>query len=144
LRGASRSDFNSDDWLSSEVIHDTAVRVVIVRLRAKQAVRIVEVQGFATDLEAFGLSMPAGFRRMQFGDGAKVPDAMKSEFEHMNRLNFRWRCSIPMKAGEAADISIPASGVGRDRIVLTLSYEYPRLFGLAKGTSGFYARLSPA
>jgi len=140
---SSVADFNNDDWLATEVTHDSAGGVVVLRLRAKQMIRITEVQGFTTDVDAFGLSMPTGFRKMQFGDGVDIPDEMKSDIEHMNRLNFRWGCDIPLKAGSSIDIKIPASGTGKDRIVLTLAYEYPKLFGLMKGSNGFYARMTP-
>ena len=137
------ADFNNDDWLSSEVTHDSANGVVVIRLRAKKAIRILEVQGFATDVEAFGLSMPQGFRKMLFGEGANIPDEMKSDIEHMNRLNFRWGCDLPMNPGSELEIKIPAAGQGKDRVVFTLSYEYPKLFGLLKAKQGLYARMTP-
>lgn len=136
------ADFNNDDWLSTEVSHASAKGEVIVRMRAKKTIRVVEVQGFASEAEAFGLSIPSGFRKMLFGDGATVPDEMKTDVEHMNRLNFRWGCDLPMKAGSTFELRLPASGPGQDRIVLTLVYEYPKLLGLLKGKNGFYARMS--
>lgn len=138
------ADFNDDDWLSTEVTHDPTKGEVVVHMHAKQAIRVVEVQGFASEAESFGLSMPGGFRKMQFGEGASIPDEMKSDIEHMNRLNFRWGCDIPMKAGTSFELRIPAAGPGRDRIVLTLAYEYPKLFGLLKGRNGLYARMTPS
>jgi hypothetical protein len=135
------ADFNNDDWLSTEVVHDSAVGEVVVKMRAKQSIRILEVQGFASEAEAFGLSMPSGFRKMQFGEGVSIPDEMKTDIEHMNRLNFRWGCEVPIKAGATLDLRIPAAGAGQDRIVLTLVYEYRRLFGMLKGSNGFYARM---
>ena len=80
---------------------------------------------------------------MLFGEGSHIPDEMKNDIEHMNRLNFRWGCGIPIRAGSTAEIRIPASGPGKDRVVLSLTYEYSKLFGLLRGKHGFYARLLP-
>lgn len=140
---SSTADFNNDAWLATEVAYDPAKGEVVVRLRAKQAIRVIEVQGFASDVEAFGLSMPSGFRPMRFGEGVDIPVEMQTEIELMNRLNFRWGCELPVKAGSTLELRLPASGPGKDRLVLTLTYEYPKLFGLLKGKNGFYARMSP-
>jgi hypothetical protein len=138
---ASVADFNNDDWLRTEVSYDSANAEVVVRMLAKQSIRLIEVQGFASEAGAFGLSMPSGFQKLQFGDGAIIPDEMKDDIEHMNRLNFRWGCDIAIKPGSTFELKVPASGPGQDRIVLTLVYEYPKLFGLLKGKNGFYARM---
>ncbi len=136
------ADYNDDDWLNVVLKFDKANQRMTLRIRAKQKIRIVEVQGFVSDLEAFGMEMPSNFKRMQFGEGVEIPEEMKSDIVHMNRLNIRWGCDYPLKANEEREISIPANGEGRDKVVLQLAYEYPRFLGLVKGKQGMYARLS--
>lgn len=138
------ADFNDDDWIHSILEFDRGAKLLRLRVHAKKRVRLVEVQGFMTDVEAFGLSLPEGFREMQFGEGAVIPEAMKDDIAHMNRLNFRWGCDRPVAAGSEIQIQIPASGAGKDKAVLTLTYEFPRLFGLLKGKHGHYTRMSPS
>ena len=137
------ADFNDDAWLSTDLSHDKQAGALVLRLRAKQRIRLTEIQGFTSDVEAFGLTQPAGFEKMAFGQGASIPESMAADLAHMNRLNFRWGCDHPMQAGSELEIRIPASGPGKDRVVLTLTYEYPKLLGLAHGKHGFYARMLP-
>jgi hypothetical protein len=137
------ADYNDDDWLNAVLTYDSQQAALVLTLRSKgKALRLFEIQGFATDVEAFGLSLPDGFRLMQFGEGADIPEAMKSDVEHMNRLNFRWGCDIAIPAGSEVTVLLPAAGPGKERGVLTLAYEYPKLFGLVKGKNGMYARLT--
>ena len=139
------ADYNDDDWLNAVLTHDVGKAALVLTLRSKgKALRLCEVQGFTSDIEAFGMSLPPGFRAMQFGEGADVPEEMKADIEHMNRLNFRWGCDIAIPAGGTATVLLPATGPGKDKGVLTLAYESPRLFGLSKGKNGMYARLSAA
>lgn len=138
------ADYNDDDWLNAVLTYDARQAALALTLRSKgKALRLFEIQGFTTDVEAFGLSLPEGFRLMQFGEGAEIPEAMKSDIEHMNRLNFRWGCDIAIPAGSEVTVLLPAAGPGKERGVLTLAYEYPKLFGLLKGKNGMYARLTP-
>jgi hypothetical protein len=137
------SEFNEDDWLSSELTFQPEASTLLLRLRAKKAVRVTELQGFVSDLDVFGASIPPGFRRMQFGEGVEIPEGMKADVEHMNRLQFRWGCDVSIAAGAGAEIRIPASGPGKDRAVITIAYEFPRLLGLLKGSQGLYARMQP-
>ena len=133
---------NNDDWLNVVLTFDKANKSMILRIRAKRKIRIVEVQGFVSDLEAFGMEMPSSFWKMQFGEGVEMPEEMKNEMVHMNRLNFRWGCDFSLKANEEREISMPANGEGKEKGVLQLAYEYPRFLGLLKGKQGMYARLS--
>jgi hypothetical protein len=137
------ADYNDDVWMSADLTYDPQQAALVLALRSKgKALRLLEVQGFAADVEAFGLSLPKGFRLMQFGEGAEIPEAMKDDIAHMNRLNFRWGCDIAIPAGSEVTVLLPATGPGKERGVLTLAYEYPRLFGLLKGKNGMYARLT--
>ena len=136
------ADFSDDDWMTAVLTFDKARSALVLRIRAKRTVRITELQGFMSDVEAFGLTMPEGFRRMQFGEGAAIPEEMKSDMEHMNRLNFRWGWDRSLKAGAELELAIPASGAGKEMAVLTIGYEFPRMLGLLKGKQGLYARLS--
>ena len=136
------ADYNDDDWLNVILTFDKANHRLLLRIRAKQKIRIVEIQGFVSDLDAFGMEMPSSFRKMQFGEGVEIPEEMKNDMVHMNRLNFRWGCDFSLSANEEREIAIPAKGEGKDKAVLQLAYEYPRFLGLVKGKQGMYARLS--
>ena len=138
------ADFNNDDWMSSVFQFDRAASTLVIRVSAKKKLRITELQGDRSLLDAFGASMPAGFREMKFGEGVEIPEEMKSDVEHMNRLQFRWGCDFPMAAGETCEIRVPAVGPGAERGVITIGYEFPKLLGLTKGKQGQYARLSQA
>jgi hypothetical protein len=137
------ADFNEDDWLSSELTFQPVISALLLRLRAKRSVRVIELQGATALLEEFGASLPEGFRVMQFAEDVIVPEEMKADIEHMKRLNFRWGSDIPMAAGGTVEIRIPANGPGRERAVITVAYEFPRMLGLLKGRQGLYARMLP-
>lgn len=136
------SGFNIDDWIDVCLEFDKANSELLIKILAKKSVCITEVQGFKSDLEVFGMSIPEGFRHMEFGEGVKIPEEMKNEIYHMNRLNFRWGCNYSLKSGCSTLIRIPTSGIGKENLAITLAYEYPKFGGLLKGRNGLYARIS--
>ena len=138
------ADFNNDDWISTVFRFDPQSGFLVVEVTAKRKVRIVELQGFKNLLEVFGATIPTGFREMRFGDGAEMSEELREIAEHTNRNEFRWGCDFAIAPGSQQLIRIPASGPGKDKAVINVVYEYPKLFGLLKGKNGHYARLSPA
>jgi len=115
-----------------------------IRVKALKSVTLTELQGNTADLEAFGASMPANFRKINFGDGVEIPDGMKEDIEVMNKFQFRWGCAIPIKDGEEVTVSIPATASGNERAVFTLAYEFPKFLGLWKGKSAIYVKYGAA
>ena len=134
--------FNDDDWISTDFRFDKAASALLIKIAAKKSVRIVELQGDRSLLEAFGASAPSGIREMKFGEGVEIPDGMRDDIEFMNKSQFRWGCDFPIGAGATHEIRLPAQGPGTEKGVITIVYEFPKLLGLLKGKQGQYARLS--
>lgn len=114
-----------------------------IRVFAKRSVTLIEVQGDRSVIEAFGATKPEGYSVRQFGENVETPDEMKDDVAFMNKSQFRWGCKVPVAAGAEHIIHMPAvGGPGREKGVLALAYEYPKLFGLLQRKGAVYVSLS--
>lgn len=134
---------NEDDFVATSLTFNASAQALELKVRAKRAVTLIELQGDRGLIDAFGATMPSGFSVKQFGESVEIPDGMKDDIAFMNKSQFRWGMNIPLAADRDHTITMPASGgQGRDKGVLTLAYEYPKLFGLFKGKSAIYVQFA--
>ena len=134
---------NEDDFVAASLMFNGSAPALELKVRAKRAVTLSEIQGDRGLIDACGATMPGGFSVKRFGEGVEIPDAMKDDLEFMNKSQFRWGMTIPLASGHEHTIVMPASGgQGRDKGVLTLAYEYPKLFGLLKGKGAIYVHFA--
>lgn len=132
---------NQDPFAAAELCFEPEQHRLVLKVQAKRAIRLTEIQGFRSDLETFGASMPGGFSAMQFGEGADIPPEMRLDIEAMNRSNFRWACEVSLQPGATHEFVIPAHGTGKDRAVFTLGYEYSGFLGLRRKKVGLYVSM---
>ena len=132
---------NEDEFVLVKATYDSEKRALVLAIEAKKNVAVVELQGSTKTLEQFQASMPLNFKKRLFGEDANIPPAMEVEMKVMNEAQFRWGTKIAIASGQTQTIEIPAKASSNEPNVLTLVYQYPKLFGLLKGKYSIYVRL---
>ena len=132
---------NEDEFVLVKPTYDAEKRALVLAIEAKKNVVIVELQGFSETLQQFEASMPLNFRKRLFGEDAIIPPEMEADLKVMNAAQFRWGTEIAIAAGQTQTIEVPAKTSSSEPNVLTLVYQYPKLFGLLKGKYSIYVRL---
>ena len=132
---------NEDEFVRVNATYNSEERALVLEVEAKKKITVVELQGSTKTLEQFEASMPLNFKKRLFGEDAIIPPEMEIEMKVMNKAQFRWGTEIAIASGQTQAIAIPAKTSSDEPNVLTLVYQYPKLFGLLKGKYSIYVRL---
>lgn len=110
-------------------------------LSASRTLRVLEIQGSRSVLEAFGAKKPASLPARKAADHVKVPSELMAPSESIQPGDFRWACDLAVAQGGETVLCIPTTKIPTvvpEPGMLAVVYEHRKPTGLEREKLAVY------